>query len=673
MIKLGANNSVLCVSLAVVVLSGCTDSSSQTDNAELESPSQPIATAPTVSTTTPTADAVQIALDANVEVTFSQDIAQSSVDNTQFTLHTGNTAVPATVTFDGTTAVLDPNSDLLPSTEYHASLADGIVDTDGTALVPYEWSFYSVTAPTVSTTTPTADAIQIALDANLEATFSQNMAISSVDNTQFTLHNGNTAVPATITFDGTTAILDPDSDLLSSTQYRASLTDAIVDTYGTALVPHEWSFYSAGNGWTPEVLIEDENTYSTYSPQISSDATGNAIAVWLQSDGTRENLYANRFDVSTATWGTAELIENNNAGTVFYPQVSTDATGNTIVVWQQSDGTRKNTYANRFDASTGNWGVAELIESDNSGDTAGPQVSVDSEGNAVAVWSQDDGATNSIYVNRFDVSTATWGSAEKIETDETNAAISPAISIGANGDALVVWRHSDGTRDNIHANRFDASTQTWGSAQLIESNNFASAFNPQISVDGEGNAVAVWNQSNGTTPSIYSNRFDASTQTWGNAQLIETDDVGNAYNARISTDADGNAIAVWQQFDGTRYNILANRYDASTDTWGSAELIENDNAGAANDPRVSVDSEGNAITVWYQNDGTRTNIYANRFDVSTATWGGAQLIESGDAGNAARPQISTDSSGNAIAVWYQGDGTRSNIHAARFDLQAITP
>jgi hypothetical protein len=48
--------------------------------------------------------------------------------------------------------------------------------------------------------------------------------------------------------------------------------------------------------------------------------------------------------------------------------------------------------------------------------------------------------------------------------------------------------------------------------------------------------------------------------------------------------------------------------------WGTAALIETDNAGGAVAPQIAVDPTGNAIAVWYQFDGTRFNIWANRFE-----------------------------------------------------------
>lgn len=76
-----------------------------------------------------------------------------------------------------------------------------------------------------------------------------------------------------------------------------------------------------------------------------------------------------------------------------------DATGSAVAVWSQSDGTRGTILSNRYTPS-GGWGTAKLIEADNAGGVDSPQVAMDGSGNAIAVWSQDDGTWNSIYSNR---------------------------------------------------------------------------------------------------------------------------------------------------------------------------------------------------------------------------------------------------------------------------------
>lgn len=101
-------------------------------------------------------------------------------------------------------------------------------------------------------------------------------------------------------------------------------------------------------------------------------------------------------------------------------------------------------------------------------------------------------------------------------------------------------------------------------------------------------------------------------KTWGTAQLIETDNAGGAGDPRVAFDTAGNALAVWTQGDGTRYNIWANRYTAGSG-WGTAQLIETDNASDAGNPQIAIDTAGNALAVWEQFDGTRYNIWANRY------------------------------------------------------------
>jgi len=42
-------------------------------------------------------------------------------------------------------------------------------------------------------------------------------------------------------------------------------------------------------------------------------------------------------------------------------------------------------------------------------------------------------------------------------------------------------------------------------------------------------------------------------------------------------------------------------------------LFETDDAGGAFSPQIAIDTNGNAIAVWYQSDGARNNIWANRW------------------------------------------------------------
>ena len=138
-----------------------------------------------------------------------------------------------------------------------------------------------------------------------------------------------------------------------------------------------------------------------------------------------------------------------------------------------------------------------------------------------------------------------------------------------------------------------------------------SAVSPQVAVDASGNAVAVWSQLGATArSSISASRFVPGSG-WGAATLLETDD-GEAWNPQVAVDASGNAIAVWNQSDGTRFDVWANRYIPGAG-WGTANLLETDNAGHAGSPQVAVSPAGQAVAVWHQSNGSRYDIRANSF------------------------------------------------------------
>lgn len=426
-----------------------------------------------------------------------------------------------------------------------------------------------------------------------------------------------------------------------------------------ALAPDVHGIAWSGGGWGTAQRIETDNAGSAYRPQIGFDANGNALAVWSQTNGTRSNIWANRYTAGQG-WGTAQLIEDDNAGGAYDPRIAVNSNGNAIAVWEQTAGSQRYFLVNRYTPGQG-WGTPQLVETGNAGAAYDPQIAIDAGGNAVLVWHQHDGTRSNIRANRYTAGQG-WGVPQLIETDNADSASYPQIAIDANGNALAVWYQSDGTRYNIRANRYTAGTG-WGTAALIETDNAGSALDPRIAIDAGGNAMAVWYQRDGIRTNIWANLYTAGWG-WGTAQLIETNNTGGASNPQIAINADGNAMVVWHQSDGVRLNIWANLYTAGGG-WGTAQRIESNNTGAAFYPQIAIDADGNALAVWPQSDGLRNNMWANRYTAGCG-WGTAQLIETDNAGGAFSPQIAVNADGNAIAVWHQSDGTRLNIWANRY-------
>jgi len=368
------------------------------------------------------------------------------------------------------------------------------------------------------------------------------------------------------------------------------------------------------------------------------------------SNGT---VVANVTDVSvnctTPDRGNVTMISNTPAGAL---QLAIHASGTAFAVWSQRNGSRSRTdiWASRFVVDSG-WGAPVLLESNDAGNAYDPKVAVDAAGNAVAVWWQFDATHSDIWASRYSIDSG-WSPATLVELNGSSA-INPDLAIDANGNALVVWAQSDGVRRTIWGNRYVLGSG-WGTASIVGSANAGDAVGlSDVAMDASGNAIAVWDQFNGADvySNIWANHYSVGAG-WGTATVIGSGTSVVVEHARVAIDPFGNAVAVWQQTGGPGFNIWSNRYVAGSG-WSTAMSIQT-GSGAASTPEVAVDMDGNALAVWRQSDLARVSIWANRH-VAGRGWGAATLIESDSSGDASAPKLVLHAGGNALVVWPQID------------------
>lgn len=670
-------SSILLSLLTVLLIGGCSGEDGK-DGKDCTLPVSDDTTPPTVLSVTPADGGNEVDERTILTVTFDEAMDKESMNSATFRLMQGTTLLPGTVESSRNSAVFKPEQTLEQGEIYSAVITTDAQDLAGNPLqTAYNWSFTTqsdqdLTPPTVVLTDPQDGHEVPYLTAQLSAYFSEEMDAATINTDTFTLENPRGKVAGSVSYSTNKATLDiTDQRLDLNSRYTATITDYAQDSSGLRMAQeYSWKFITLDGSWNGTTLIESIYRASAPYPHIAVDSKGNAIAVWQQYDGSRYNIWANRFDTLSRNWQGAILIETDNTGSAHNPQIAVDKNGNAIVVWYQYDGSRYNILANYFDVLSGNWQGSVLIENDNAGSASSPQIAVNSSGNAVAVWYQSDGTRYNIWANYFDPLTGNWQGAVLIESDE-GTADNPKIAINDSGNAVAIWWQYIDSRRSIYTNYFNTTTGHWQSSPtLIEHDNTGDADSPQITMTNSGDAIAVWRQFDGIEYSIYTNSFNASTGSWNNSPtLLEHDDANYAFYPKIALDRSGNAITVWYQSDGTRYNIWANRFDAINNRWQSTPtLLEHDNTDDARSPDITMDSSGNAIVLWYQSDGIRYNILANRFDAITNSWQSTPtLLEHDNTGDAKSPDIAMDSNGNAIAIWWHDDGSRYNIYANYFE------
>ncbi|MCK9462871.1 MAG: Ig-like domain-containing protein [Proteobacteria bacterium] len=217
-------------------------------------------TPPTVISTIPVDDATDVVINASLTATFSEAMNPATISDSTFTLFDGTTPVAGAVSLVGATATFNPTTDLEVDTLYTGTITIGAADLAGNALAAdYVWSFTTgaaadVTPPTVILTSPLDLAIDVAINTNVTATFSEAMDALTITDLTFTLLDGTTPVPGAVTYVGLTATFNPTADLVIDTEYTATITTVAEDLAGNALVAdYVWSFTTT-DGLAPTVI-----------------------------------------------------------------------------------------------------------------------------------------------------------------------------------------------------------------------------------------------------------------------------------------------------------------------------------------------------------------------------------------------------------------------------------
>ena len=211
---------------------------------------------------------------SSVTATFSEQVQASTIG---FTLQNGSTTLPGLVSYNPATqtVTLTPSASLDYATTYTATLS-GAQDLYGNTMSPVSWTFTTISAPspsgpTVAMQSPGSNAAGVAITSNLTAAFDGDVQPSTIS---FTLLNGTTPVPATVTFDpvSLTVTLDPAANLAPSTTYTATLSSA-QDLAGNTMSPVSWTFTTEATVTTAPTLITQSPPNGTSGVAVASSVS----------------------------------------------------------------------------------------------------------------------------------------------------------------------------------------------------------------------------------------------------------------------------------------------------------------------------------------------------------------------------------------------------------------
>jgi hypothetical protein len=311
------------------------------------------AIAPTVIFTDPTNLATNVVLDKKLTAIFSETMDPATINTSTFTLKNGANSITGLVTYTGVVATFSPASNLLPNTTYTATITTSAKDLAGNSLVSnYIWTFTTVIGdiipPTVVLTDPNDNAIGVALNKKLTATFSEAMDPASINSSTFTLKNGANTITGVVTYSGVTATFSPASNLLPNTTYTATITNSAKDVAGNNLATnYVWTFTTILTDIIPPMVLStdplnnatgialDKKVTATFS-EVMDPLTISTLTFTLKNGGTPVTGIVTYLGTTATFTPSANLL----ASTLYTATITTgakDVAGNALVsnyTWQ---------------------------------------------------------------------------------------------------------------------------------------------------------------------------------------------------------------------------------------------------------------------------------------------------------------------------------------------------
>ena len=389
---------------------------------------------------------------------------------------------------------------------------------------------------------------------------------------------------------------------------------------------------------------------NSFRPDVAIDQQGNATAVWERFDGSNWIVRSAERPVGGA-W--SEPVDLSAAGQdAKFSQVAIDVAGNATATWEGFNGSNWIVRSAQRPVG-GSW--SEPVDLSDPGQNAVvSKVAIDPQGNATAIWRRFNGS-NWIIQSAERPAGGSWSEPVDLSAAGQDAKF-PELAVNSQGNATAIWRRFNGSNWIIQSAERPAGGSWSEPVDLSAAGQDGGS--PQVAVDAQGNAAAVWRRDNGST-SIIQSAVRPAGSTW--SMPVDLSVAGhNASGPQVAVDPLGDATVTWEGFNGSNWIVQSTERPA-----GGAWSEPVDLSAASQDAEwsnVTVDPQGNATAAWQRFNGSNWIIQ------SAARPAGGSWSEpvdlSATSQNAVIPKVVVDSAGNATAIWQRFDGSNWIIQSA---------
>lgn len=268
----------------------------------------------------------------------------------------------------------------------------------------------------------------------------------------------------------------------------------------------------------------------------------------------------------------------------------------------------------------------------------GESVDVDRDGDATHVWmaNPEDGVLDRVQV-RTRNSTGTLGPLLSISPSDEDANW-PELAVDDDGDATVVWE-----QEGVIVGRRVIKTGQLTPLRVLSSSYDNWKTLPQVAVDPGGTALAVWNEYRGGPYVLMARHIFTDGSMSALMELGPT----TGDRATVAMDRTGGAIVAWST--GTK--ILARRIRQGPSVGKLTTIISpTTTLKTFGLPKAAVDSDGDAVVTFLGHSDAGSKLYARRWSKAGA-FGTPTVMSDPKHSVAFSHSVDSDLEGDVLVSW----------------------
>ena len=390
-------------------------------------------------------------------------------------------------------------------------------------------------------------------------------------------------------------------------------------------------------------------------PQIALDDQGNALAAWHHRGAEQEGIYICRYHADQRGWDVVPRRLDCARTQAHAPEIAMNYQSDLAVVWQELEQEVVRVCARHMVNVEETWVPYPVVLQAASGGVSSLHTAMDPEGNIHVVWCREEQEGHQVYTTGYHAAEAAWDAEPRRLGVPAPRPLYPQLAVNDSGKGLIVW-HAEGPEGHrILACHYDPGSRAWSDRPTQVASERTSYL--RMDMDPTGNALVLWVQeASGGIQTLQASHLDGRTIEWARSPLLSSGH--RILWPQVGMDRQGRAHAVWRQDAAGVMKLFAKRFVAGR--WDEQRTLLVEDVGQSQAHALSVNAQGHALALWLQDQGPQTAVCLRRFDGQA--WGPRPtLLSTSSRSGFQDPGVVLSPSGRVAVIWRQGEAEAGAI------------